>query len=67
MPKSIEAIYENGVFKPLEKIELKEGEKVRLRITRDLRDLVSKFCGVGKYSDKITDDKLYKIEVELLE
>ncbi|MEM3896809.1 MAG: antitoxin family protein [Archaeoglobaceae archaeon] len=67
MAKIIEAIYEDGVFKPLEKVDLKDGEKVRLRITRDLRDLVSKFCGVGKYSDKITDDKLYKIEVELLD
>ncbi|MEM1672054.1 MAG: antitoxin family protein [Archaeoglobaceae archaeon] len=67
MPKIIEAIYEDGVFKPLEKIELKEGERVRLRISIDLRDLVSKFRGVGKYSGKITDDKLYKIEVELLE
>jgi len=32
MPKIIEAVYENGVFKPLEKVDLKEGEKVRIRI-----------------------------------
>ena len=32
MPKVIEAVYENGVFRPLEKIELKEGEKVRIQI-----------------------------------
>jgi len=32
MPKIIEAIYENGVFKPLQKVDLKEGEKVRLKI-----------------------------------
>ena len=32
MPKIIEAVYENGVFKPLEKVDLKEGEKVRLRV-----------------------------------
>ncbi|MEM0302532.1 MAG: antitoxin family protein [Archaeoglobaceae archaeon] len=30
MPKIIEAIYEDGVFKPLEKVELKEGEKVKV-------------------------------------
>ncbi len=30
MPKIIEAIYENGVFKPLEKVELKRGEKVKV-------------------------------------
>ena len=32
MPKTIEAVYENGVFKPLQKVDLKEGEKVRLKI-----------------------------------
>jgi len=32
MPKVIEVIYENGVFKPLEKVELKEGEKMRIKI-----------------------------------
>ena len=30
MAKIIEAIYEDGVFKPLEKVELKEGEKVKV-------------------------------------
>lgn len=32
MVKIIEAIYENGVFRPLEKVDLKEGEKVRIII-----------------------------------
>lgn len=55
MPKIIEAIYENGVFKPLEKVELKEGEKVKIKLAENLvektkkyrvrvdRDLVSEF------------------------
>ncbi|MCS7130853.1 MAG: antitoxin family protein, partial [Archaeoglobaceae archaeon] len=30
--KIIEAVYENGVFKPLEKVELREGEKVKIKI-----------------------------------
>ncbi len=34
MPKVIEAVYENGVFKPLEKVNLREGEKVRLKINK---------------------------------
>ncbi|WP_290623339.1 MULTISPECIES: antitoxin family protein [unclassified Archaeoglobus] len=34
MPKIIEAVYENGVFKPLERVDLKEGERVRLKIER---------------------------------
>ena len=32
MAKVIEAVYENGVFRPLEKINLKEGEIVKVEI-----------------------------------
>jgi predicted DNA-binding antitoxin AbrB/MazE fold protein len=31
MPKTIEAIYENGVFKTLEKVDLKEGRELGSR------------------------------------
>jgi predicted DNA-binding antitoxin AbrB/MazE fold protein len=30
MLKTIEVIYENGVFKPIEKVDLKENEKIRI-------------------------------------
>ena len=30
MPKIIEAVYEKGVFKPLEKVDLREGERVKI-------------------------------------
>jgi predicted DNA-binding antitoxin AbrB/MazE fold protein len=43
MPKIIEAIYENGVFKPLQKVDLKEGEKIRLRIEEGIADVIKKF------------------------
>ena len=36
MPKVIEVIYEDGVFKPLEKVDLKEGEKVKIRIEKKI-------------------------------
>ena len=32
MPKIIEAVYEDGVFKPLQKVNLKEGERVKLKV-----------------------------------
>ncbi|WP_456329706.1 antitoxin family protein [Archaeoglobus sp.] len=35
MPKIIDAIYENGVFKPLQKVDLKEGERIRLRLEEE--------------------------------
>jgi len=32
MAKVIEAVYENGVLKPLERLDLREGQRVRIRI-----------------------------------
>ena len=32
MPKVIDAIFENGVFKPLQRVEVKEHEKVSIKI-----------------------------------
>lgn len=49
MSKVIEAIYENGVFKPLEKVDLKDGEKVRITISREKKTS----RGLSKSSRKI--------------
>ena len=35
--KIIEAVYEKGVFRPLQKVDLKEGGKIRLRIEKPER------------------------------
>jgi len=43
MPKIIEAVYENGVFKPLEKVDLKEGEKFRLVVRENVDSLRGKY------------------------
>ena len=43
MPKIIEAIYENGVFKPLEKVDLREGEKLRLVVRENVDNLRGKY------------------------
>ena len=44
--KIVEAIYENGVLKPLEKLDLKEGEKVRIKIERDVDKVIDKYVGI---------------------
>ncbi|ADC66316.1 Protein of unknown function DUF104 [Ferroglobus placidus DSM 10642] len=36
MGKVVEAIYEKGVLKPLEKLDLKEGERVKIEIRRSV-------------------------------
>jgi predicted DNA-binding antitoxin AbrB/MazE fold protein len=35
MKESIEAIYENGVLRPLEKLSILEGQKIRIIVERD--------------------------------
>ena len=34
MQKTIEVVYERGVFKPLEKVEIPDGTKIPIRITK---------------------------------
>ena len=54
MGKVIEVIYENGVLKPLEKVDLKEGEKVRIRIEkRGIYDIIKEY---QKYFEDIDED-----------
>ena len=43
MEKVIEAIYENGIFKPLKKVDLKEGERVKIRIERSLVEIIRSY------------------------
>ena len=38
MTKQIEAVYENGILRPLEPLPLEEMERVRLTITNDTAD-----------------------------
>jgi len=68
MPKTIEAIYEDGVFKPLTKPRLKDHEKVELTIstkfeTNEAVKNALSIIGVGKSPFKDSsvkhDDYLY--------
>ena len=43
MGKVIEAIYEKGVFKPLQSVELEEGAKVLIEIKEGIADILEKF------------------------
>lgn len=66
MQTTIEAIYENGVFKPLVKVNLKEGTKLNIVIGRDeLIEQAKKFSGIGCYKGKLDADKLQRIEADI--
>lgn len=68
MPKTVTAVYENGVFKPIKKLGLHEHQKVELDIyTEEETDNAIKtalsIIGIGKSSFKDTalkhDEYLY--------
>jgi len=53
LSKAIKARYEKGVLKPLEPLELREGEEVRIKIERSLREKLRDLIGVlGKSSEE---------------
>ncbi len=61
MPKTINAIYENGVFKPMEPISLSEHEKVRLDINLDerLRNQLKELTeNIYKRTDKYSSEEI---------
>ncbi len=63
MPKVIEAVYENGVFKPLEKIDLKDGEKVKILVESDRKKVIESYRGIfGKAS--VNELKIYEKEAQ---
>ena len=43
MGKVIEVVYEDGVFKPLEKVDLKDGERLKMEIKESLVDKLRKY------------------------
>jgi predicted DNA-binding antitoxin AbrB/MazE fold protein len=51
LSKVVRARYENGVFKPLEPVDLEDGEEVIISIEKDIRTLIRKYRGaLGKAS-----------------
>lgn len=53
MSKIIRARYEKGVLKPLEPVELREGEEVRIRIEGNVRERLKGIIGVlGESSEE---------------
>ena len=58
MAKVIEAVYENGVFRPLEKVELKKGERVRIRIEKEIEKhgIYNVIKNYQKYFEDVEED-----------
>ncbi|MBC7114863.1 MAG: antitoxin family protein [Archaeoglobi archaeon] len=69
MGKIIEAVYEKGVFRPLQKVELKEGERVLLRIDdrKGRREEFLKSWKLLSTGRKITAEELRNLRLEKYE
>jgi len=58
MGRIIEVVYEGGVFKPLQKVELKEGERLKIEIVEDVSHLKGKY-GREKVDLQELRDEIY--------
>lgn len=63
MPRTIEVVYEQGVFRPLEKVNLPEKTKLKIRID-DIEDLLKEFCGLIKSKITLEDVDRMRCEVK---
>jgi len=63
MQKTIEVVYEKGVFKPLEHVELEEGEKMKIRMGEKKRREID-FEPI-KLKNKISIEKIEELRSEL--
>jgi len=57
MSKVIEVVYENGVFKPIGKVDLPEKTRLKIRI-EDIEELLKEFCGL--IESKVTLEDIEK-------
>jgi predicted DNA-binding antitoxin AbrB/MazE fold protein len=61
-PKSIDVVYEDGVFKPLAQVELEEGKRVTIRVE------ATRVRRLGfepiKLTQKITVEKLKELKMD---
>ncbi len=70
MSKAIRVRYEKGVLKPLEPVDLREGEEriaVLIPISEERKRIIRKYRGIlGKASDKEIEELLAEAEWEPL-
>ena len=51
--KIIDCIYEGGVLRPLVKVDLEEGKKVRLLLRDEREEILDKYAGIVKLGRKV--------------
>jgi predicted DNA-binding antitoxin AbrB/MazE fold protein len=56
MPRNIEAVYENGVLKPLSPLDLKEHERVRLTVEEGRNSVRATSGMLSGISDSVIEE-----------
>jgi len=62
MQKTIEVVYEGGVFKPLEKVEIKEGTKIQIPLKAEVLKKYYKSIPIT-----VSKEDMEQFRLELLE
>ena len=79
MPETITAVYENGVFRPLSSVSLKDGETVQIQLWPDDpkkqaelaiqflvdRGLITPLPNTPQNVETVTDDDVYELAKKL--
>lgn len=55
MPKTIEAVYENGVFRPLEPVILPEGEHVQVTVPEVMAEIQRRLAALDALTEACED------------
>lgn len=64
MQQTIEVVYEKGVFKPLEKVEMKEGERIKVKV-EERRGVLEKYAGFIKLNRTVKLREILELEDEV--
>lgn len=62
--KTIDCIYENGVFKPIGRVELKNEEKAKIILKEDREDILDKYAGAIKLNRIVKTKEILEREDE---
>ena len=62
MARVVEAVYEDGVLKPLQKLNLREGQRVRIRIEESIVDVARRYR--EKHGVKLSSESIEEFLAE---
>lgn len=60
--KFIECIYEGSILRPLVKVDLEEGKKVRLLLRDEREEILDKYAGIVKIGRTVKLEEILTLE-----